>query len=115
MLRPFIEIECARPSRTRTIVLVTSWFAWLGAMALGTGTPPSVTRRASSRCEVAARDHEAVADYGARGRSNCAECHATAGVVCGSSRFGMTSTSRMTPATSVTSATLKMGHGLPGQ
>ncbi len=115
MLGPYIEIEAARPSAWRTFALVTSGIAWILAVALGTGAPSIAASATHDRCAEARRDHDAIADYGARGPSNCAECHATAGVVCGSSRFGMTSTSRITPATSVTSATLKIGHGLPGQ
>jgi hypothetical protein len=117
MLRAFMEIESSRPSPWRSLALATSGLAWIFAMSVVGGSPstaaPPPPQR--TRCDLARGDHDAVADYGARGPSNCAECHATTGVACGSSRFGMTSTKRSTPATRVTSATLKIGHGLPGQ
>jgi hypothetical protein len=116
MLRAFMEIESSRPSPWRSLALATSWLAWIFAVSLGGGAPSTAAPPPQrTRCDDARSDHDAVADYGTRGPSNCAECHATTGVACGSSRFGMTSTKRSTPATRVTSATLKMGHGLPGQ
>jgi hypothetical protein len=114
-----------RPSPWPTVALLASATALVAAVA--TTSPVRRERPAAveSRtiCDAARGDHEGVADYGARGRSNCDACHGRSSAACFGSDFGSdfgsgrgsTSTSRITPATSATSATLKIGQGLSGQ
>lgn len=122
MLRPFIDMLAERTSTWPTFALAASALAFLLAMASASPRPrfdvvdaPRTDAEAFSRCAEARRNHAALADYGTRGASNCAECHSPARTCGKRSRRGMTHTSRITPATSATSAMLKIGHGLPGQ